>query len=58
MSEEARLHRKTRMLLYVIALLHLVCLGLMHRSAPKPTYAASQFAMRSVASDGSSATRL
>ena len=45
MSEEALLHRKTRLWLYVIALLHLVCLGLLHRQQPLATHAGSHYAL-------------
>ena len=34
MSDEEKLNRKVRMWLYVIALLHLVYLGLLNRPAP------------------------
>lgn len=34
MSDEEQLNRKVRMWLYVIALLHLVYLGLLNRPAP------------------------
>ena len=58
MSDEAILHRKTRLWLYVIALLHLVCLGLAHRQQqPQATHAGSHYAW-SAPADGASLARL
>ena len=53
MSDEAILHRKTRLWLYVIALLHLVCLGLIHRQQPQATHAGSHYAWSAPADRGS-----
>jgi len=51
MSDEQILHRKTRLWLYMIALLHLVCLGLLHRApAQEATHAGSRYAQAAVAS--------
>ena len=51
MSDEQILHRKTRLWLYMIALLHLVCLGLLHRApAPEATHAGSRYAQAAVSS--------
>ena len=59
MSDEAILHRKTRLWLYVIALLHLVCLGLIHRQQPQPQPAhASSLYGWSAPADGASLVRL
>jgi len=49
MSDEQILRRKTRLWLYMIALLHLVCLGLLHQpAAPEATHAGSRYAQAAV----------
>jgi hypothetical protein len=45
MTEEARLRHKTRLWLYIIALMHLVCLALMYRQSTTVTHASSRYAM-------------
>ena len=57
MSDDAILHRKTRLWLYVIALLHLVCLGLIHRQQPQAAHASSHYAW-SAPADGAPLVRL
>jgi hypothetical protein len=47
MSEHDRLQQQCRVWLYVIALLHLVCLGLIHRPLPGDRHAGSPYAERS-----------
>jgi len=50
MSDERILRRKTRLWLYVILLLHLVCLALLRQQAgPEATHAGSRYAQAAVA---------
>jgi hypothetical protein len=52
MSEHDLVKRQVRLLLYMIALLHLACMAMLHRSAPVTTQAGSHYAMRSVTGTG------
>jgi hypothetical protein len=56
MSDERILRRKTRLWLYVILLLHLVCLALLRQqAAPEATHAGSRYARAAVAAPSSRA---
>ena len=50
-AEEEQLKRQGRVLLYAIALLHLLCLSLLKQPPPAPAHAASRYAMAAVAVD-------
>jgi len=50
-AEEEQLKRQGLVLLYAIAILHLLCLGLMKQSPPAPAHAASRYAMAAVSAD-------
>jgi hypothetical protein len=50
MSERDLEKRQARAMLYAIALLHLLCLGLLQESGA-PAYAASQYARQAVSVD-------
>jgi hypothetical protein len=47
-TEEEQLKRQSRALLYAIALLHLLCMGLLKQPPPAPAHAASRYAMAAV----------
>jgi hypothetical protein len=47
-AEEEQLKRQGRVLLYAIALLHLLCLSLLKQSPPPPAHASSRYAMAAV----------
>ena len=48
MSEHEQLRRQSRALLYAMALLHLLCLGLLNNPVPDTTPMDSQYAVRVV----------
>jgi hypothetical protein len=50
-AEEEQLKRQGRVLLYAIALVHLLCLSLLKQPPQAPAHAASRYAMAAVSVD-------